>query len=418
MRALVYDVKPAGWAACWALRKVWRGCQLTPLNGLSLREMNVPDLPTGQWVRVSTRLAGICGTDCAILAQKQVPDSILQAFSSMPFVLGHENVSVVEAVGAEVAGEWVGRRVCVDPGLSCPVRGIDPPCGACAAGHFGACENFGADGQGESRLPPGTSVGYNRATGGAFAESFVAHVSQLVPVPDSLSDEQAVLTDPLACSLHAVLRSDRLASARRVLVYGAGMLGLGVITSLRAMDYGGEIHVIVRRPSQAKMAMAMGASRCLQLPADRRGRYQAIAEATGASIHRVRFDNCTLTGGYDVVFECVTSAASLTESLRWTRSRGEVIYLGTGRAAGADLTALWFQELDVRGAYGRQIERLGSRQIATYPLVHELMAGGRLKTEGLLTHTFELGDYRRALATAMHMRGPGAIRVAFDFRKQ
>ena len=276
----------------------------------------------------------------------------------------------------------------------------------------------GADGAGDSRLPPGTSLGYNRGTGGAFADSFMAHVSQLVAVPASLTDEQAVLTDPLACSLHAVLRSRQLASAQRVLVYGAGVLGLGVITALRAMDYAGEIHAIVRRPIQAKMATAMGASRCLQLPPGRRQRYQAIAEATGASVHRVRFNNYMLTGGYDVVFECVTSAESLTESLRWMASRGEVIYVGTGRGAGADMTALWFRELSLVGAYGRQIEHVGSRRIGTYPLVHELMVQGRLKTEGLLTHTFDLNDYRRALATAMHMRGPGAIRVAFDFRKK
>ncbi|MCE5327140.1 MAG: alcohol dehydrogenase catalytic domain-containing protein [Planctomycetaceae bacterium] len=414
----MYDIKPVGWAACWVLRKVWRRCQLTSLNGLSLRDVSPPPLPTDQWVRVSTRLAGICGTDCAILAQKQVPNSILQAFSSMPFVLGHENVAVVEEVGGGVSKDWIGKRVCVEPSLSCPVRGIDPPCSACAAGNYGACENFGADGAGDSRLPPGTSLGYNRATGGAFADSFIAHASQLVAVPDSLTDEQAVLTDPLACSLHAVLRSEQLGGAKHVLVYGAGMLGLGVISALRAMNYSGEIHALVRRPSQARMAAAMGASRCLQLPDDRRGRYEAVAAVTGADIHRVRFGNYTLTGGYDVVFECVTGRQSLTESLRWTRSRGEVIYVGTGRGAGADLTALWFRELSVRGAYGRQIERVGSRQIATYNLVHELMGRGELKTEGLLTHTFGLDDYRRALAVAMHFGGGRAIRVAFDFRKK
>jgi threonine dehydrogenase-like Zn-dependent dehydrogenase len=271
MKALVYDIKPLGWLACKLLGPFWKGCVRSSLGGLGLREVPAPQLPGADWVRLRTLLGGICGTDLAIIAQKQPPDSILQAFSSMPMLLGHEGVAVVEEAGPAVDRSWLGRRVCVEPTLGCTARGIVPSCPRCEAGEFGACENFGAAGAGKYKLPAGTSIGYNKATGGALGEGFVAHESQLARLDDRISDEMAVLTDPLACSMHAILRAEILGgtgvppvsspigSARKrpeethgqdahattkVLVYGAGVLGLGIVTCLRAVGFSGQIDIV------------------------------------------------------------------------------------------------------------------------------------------------------------------------------
>ncbi len=415
MRAITYSVNPIGWATCKWLHHVWRGCLVSPLNGLTLREIPDWPLPGGDWVRVRTRLGGICGSDVAILAQKQPPNSILQEFSSMPFVLGHENVSVVEEVGPAVDESWVGRRVCVEPTLSCGPRGIDPPCPRCEAGEFGACENFAADGQGESGLPPGTSQGYCRATGGAHSESFVAHVSQLVPIPEGIPDELAILTDPIACSVHAVLRAEP-GQARQVLVYGAGVLGLGIIAALRALDYTGRIDALDRAKYLAAHASRLGADEFIRLPAKRGERFSEMARRTGATVQRVRFGNHMLSGGYDVVFDCVGSRESIDESLKWTRARGKVVFVGTGHGGGADLTPIWFRELNVVGAYGRQLEHCNGRRVGTYQLVHEMMEQGKLPVGELLTHTFPLAEYRKAYTVSMNKGASEAVKVVFDFR--
>ncbi|MFW6066585.1 MAG: alcohol dehydrogenase catalytic domain-containing protein, partial [Planctomycetota bacterium] len=108
---------------CKLLGAVRPSCRLGRLGGLRVRDIPAPELPGDDWVRVRTLLGGICGTDVALVAQKQPPDSILQAFSSLPAVLGHENVAVVETVGEDVDDGWLGRRVCVEPTLCCEVRG-------------------------------------------------------------------------------------------------------------------------------------------------------------------------------------------------------------------------------------------------------------------------------------------------------
>ena len=416
MQALIYDVNPAGWAACKLLGRFWPAVRTGPLSGLKLTETEPPPLPAPDWVRVRTRLAGLCGTDLAILAQKQPPDSILQAFTTLPLTLGHENLAEVVEVGREADAAWLGRRVVVEPTLCCRPRGIDPPCPRCAAGEFGACENFAADGQGRSALPPGTSIGYCGPTGGGYGEQFVAHVSQLVPVPESVPDEQAVLTDPLACSLHAAKRAD-LSSARRVLVYGAGVLGLGLVAVLRALGFDGEIHALARSRHLRELAERLGA-KALAPPAEKAGRFAMIAEQTGATVQRARFGNYMLSGGYDAVFDCAGVPRSINESLKFTAARGQVVLVGTGHGGAVDLTPLWFRELHVIGAYGRQFEHHDGRRVSTYELVLELMRDGRLDgVKAMLTHRFALGDYRQALTAALNKGQYRAVKIAFDYRR-
>lgn len=66
------------------------------------------------------------------------------------------------------------------------------------------------------------------------------------------------------------------------------------------------------------------------------------------------------------------------------------------------------------GASGRQFEQWAGRRVHTYQLVHELVQQGKLPGEDLLTHTFALADYRRALAVATDKGGTGCVKVAFD----
>ncbi|MBN1437114.1 MAG: alcohol dehydrogenase catalytic domain-containing protein [Sedimentisphaerales bacterium] len=413
--ALVYNVSPIGWATCKWLSKIYPPCLFSKINGISLRNIPTPQLPADDWVRVRTLLGGICGTDLAIIAQKQPPNSILQCYSSMPMLLGHENLAVVESVGPKVDPEWIGRRVCVEPTLGCQARGIQPPCPPCTQGAFGACENFSDNASGSAQLPPGTSIGYNNRTGGSYGSHFVAHQSQLIPVPDSISDEQAVLTDPAACALHAVLRAD-LKDVQQILVCGAGVLGLAIIACLRAIGCTARIDALDRGGYLKNLACQLGADKFLLPPKNKTARFELIAQQTKARIQRSRFGNLMLDGGYDIVFDCVGSTQTINESLKWTAARGQFIMVGTGHGGKLDLTPIWFRELSIKGAYGRQFENYNHKTINTYALVHELITAGKLDLTPLLTHRFSLNQYRQALNVAINKAKHQAIKVAFDFR--
>ncbi len=416
MKALVYSTNPLGWVACNCLKHLWPGCLLSRLNGLSLRQLPPPPLAEhlSEWVRCRTVLGGICGSDLSVLLQRQPPDTILQSCSTLPAVMGHENVAVVEQVGPGADPAWLGKRVCADPALSCGPRGIDPPCRACAEGQYGSCENFSADGAGSSRLPPAACLGFCGPLGGSWGEMFLAHVSQLFEVPPGLSDKQALLTDPLACSLHAVKRAD-LSAAEKILVCGAGTLGLGVVWALRATGYPGQIDISARYGHQGELARRLGASEVLALPAGKRKRFALIAGRTGGRVRPARLGNYMLSGGYDVVFECVGTPRAIEEALKWTRSRGQTVLVGTGHGRGADLTSLWFGELTVIGASGRADEDHRGRKVHTYRLVHELLRGPGPDVSAMLTHTFPLERYHEALDAARRKGVHRSIKVAFAF---
>ena len=90
--------------------------------------------------------------------------------------------------GHEVVGDLDdGTRVVLVPILTCVVRGIDPVCNQCAAGHLNRCERIAF-----GHLEPGLQTGFCESTGGGWSLAFVAHESQLVRVPDNVSDEAAV----------------------------------------------------------------------------------------------------------------------------------------------------------------------------------------------------------------------------------
>jgi len=413
MQALVLNITAASWLRAKACRPfLGRGVYWGPMGCLKLKQLPRPELPGEGWVLCRTRLGGICGTDLAVVQLRQPPNSMLQAFSSMPLIPGHENVAEVAEVHPSVDADWVGRRVCVEPTLNCTPRGITPPCPSCARGEFGACENFATTGAGTFGLPAGTSIGYNSRTGGSWGEHFVAHVSQLIPVPDGLSDQQALLTDPLACGLHGVLRAD-LQAIERMAVYGGGILGLSIVAAARAIGFTGQIDLFARHPFQRELAARLGATGALvpSAAAD----LHAVTERLGGHVIRYRFGREVLAGGYDAVFDCVGSAQSLAVALGLARSRAQIILIGTHGATAPDLTPVWLQGLTIIGAYGRQMEHWQGRRISTYRLIHELILAGRIDTTGLLTHTFALSKYQKAFAAATQKAQTHCVKAAFHF---
>ena len=180
-------------------------------------------------------------------------DNPMAAFSSLPHVPGHEVVAEVVALGREARGLDVGQRVVLNPWLTCAPRGIEPLCPPCQAGDLSLCWSFT-----KGDLGPGVHVGVITGAPGAWAEQLAAHDSMLIPVPDGISDEAAVLADPFSVSFHAIVRHPPPASGR-VLVYGAGALGLTSVAILKALYPGVEVGVVARFEAQRAMAVRFGA---------------------------------------------------------------------------------------------------------------------------------------------------------------
>lgn len=410
MTALVYDTGPINWTLCKVAGWLWHGVFWSRLGGMTLREVPIPPLPSSRWVRLRPLLGGICGTDLSSIMQRHHPASILQTISSLPAVLGHENVSIVDEVGPEVTRWRPGDRVVVESALSCGPREIHPPCPMCAAGRFTLCHNFRT-----GPLPPGSMIGWNSFTGGSWAPCFVAHESQLYRVPDAIDDEQAVLTDPIAGALHAVLRRPP-ADDETVLILGAGLIGMGVAASIRALGLPCRVVALVRHDRQAALMKRFGANETIRVSAaeSQSERYRKVAALIGGTIVPSRFGHhAFLGGGFDVVYECVGSGQSLTDAMKYTRAGGTVVEVGTSQITLVDTAPLWLDELNIIGTNGRAIETFNGRRMHTYEVVFELIQQSKLDLSGLVTHRFAVGQYKEAFATLVDRAASGAIKVVF-----
>ena len=98
---------------------------------------------------------------------------------------------------------------------------------------------------------------------GAWAEVLAAHDSMLIPVPDAISDEVAVLADPFAVSMHAILRNPPPPGGR-ALVYGAGALGVTSVAALRCLYPDVEVAVVARFAAQEKLVTRLGATKVVR----------------------------------------------------------------------------------------------------------------------------------------------------------
>jgi threonine dehydrogenase-like Zn-dependent dehydrogenase len=384
------------------------GSRLPRLTGgwvpwLGLDRFDAPELPGLDWVRLRPTLSGICGSDIALLTGKG--SAVLSPFVSMPAVLGHETIAVVDEVGPAVRGMGPGQRVALDPLLGCAVRGLEW-CASCAAGHPGLCLRT-ADGQ----IAPAPMIGFCRDLPGAWSEEMVAHVSQLHPLPDALSDEQGVMIEPFSVALHAVL-AEPPSAGQQVLVIGGGTLGLCTLAALRMVAPDAEVTIVTRHDVQARMAERLGAG------AVARGAVGAIDAAVahaGARRHRPIVGGDVLTGGFEQVYDAVGTGHSLDAALRVTGPRGRLAIVG-GPAEIHDLdwTLAWTRELRIEGSYVYGTEHGLPGAPHTFDAAIRLLRDHpELPIGELVTHRYRLSQWRSAMATALDRGSAGALKIVF-----
>ncbi len=413
MKALVFERNLARFAASRLASSFGsgRGAAVGPLRIL---EHEAPALPAAGWARVRPILSGICGSDLATLDGRA--SRSFEEIVSFPFVPGHEVVGTLEAV-PEVAPTppalAAGDRVVIEPVLGCAARGIVPPCPSCAEGRTGTCERvaFG-------HLSPGLQTGYCADTDGGWSEAgLVAHYSQLHRVPDAFSDEDAVLVEPTACAAHAVCGAP-IHDGDTVAVLGAGTLGLTVVAALSTLAAGdlvaspGAVVVGARYGHQRRLAGELGATAAVS--PDQLGR--AVRRRSGSlALGSPSTGTSPLTGGADVVFDCVGSAGSIAQSLDMVRPRGTVVLVGMPGKVHVDLASLWRREVALRGAYAYGSERtLDGTTVRTFELAFDVVAAHSLGR--LVSATYPIERFEEALVHAGSAGRRGAVKVAFDFR--
>jgi 2-desacetyl-2-hydroxyethyl bacteriochlorophyllide A dehydrogenase len=193
---------------------------------IAIEEVEAPRPAKGEVV-FRPECAGICGTDISFyLGHRIVP---------YPFILGHEVIGRVTAVGDGVKKFQPGQRGLVEPNYPCG------SCRLCLSGRGAVCAQKG-------------SMGVNLP--GCFAEYATAPADFVWALPDSISDKDAATIEPLAVSMHGFFQSGAK-QGDTIAVLGCGVVGLLLIHAAVAAG----VHVIAhdRIPGKLEMARSLGA---------------------------------------------------------------------------------------------------------------------------------------------------------------
>jgi 2-desacetyl-2-hydroxyethyl bacteriochlorophyllide A dehydrogenase len=247
---------------------------------IEMQEPPLPEPASGELL-IRVMASGICGTDVHIFQGEYL--------GSYPIIPGHEFAGVIEQVGSEVTRFKVGDRVAVEPNLPCD------NCVNCLNNHQNFCLNWQA-------------VGVTRPGGMA---QFVSVPEKAVFSIGDLPFEQGAFMEPLSCVLHGLERL-AVATAARVLLLGAGPIGLLLLQGLR-LNGAAEVVVVDKNPDRAALAQSLGANHSLtRLDELERDAYDAVVDATGAVAVMGRTPDFVRPGGKILLFGVPASGQKMT----------------------------------------------------------------------------------------------------------
>lgn len=278
---------------------------------------------------------GVCATDL----------EICRGYMNFKGVLGHEFVGIVESVTDKAHKKLVGQRV---------VGSINCVCGKCDMCQRGLREHC------RQRTVLGIA-----GRDGCFAQKFSLPVVNLLTVPDSVDDDQAVFVEPLAAA-YQILRQIRIEGRPYITVLGDGRLGLlcaQVMSQLNAT-----VRLVGKHPEKLELCEKWGVK------------------------HRL-LNDVGLRADQDIVVDCTGSASGLETAMGMVRPRGTIVLKTTVAPSPQS------EKIDLSPLVIHEIQVVGSR-CGPFPEAIAALASGKIDVVSLISRRFKLADGAEALQRA------------------
>jgi L-iditol 2-dehydrogenase len=324
---------------------------------LRLHEESMPAPRPGETL-VRVTAVGVCGSDVHWWKEGAIGNDRIVT----PLILGHESAGVIES------GPRAGQRVAIDPAC---------PCGRCEF-----CM------EGNPNLCSALHFAGHAPDDGALRQYLVWPDHCLVPLPDTISDSEGALLEPLGVALYAVDCAP-VKPGTSVAVFGCGVIGLSVIQVAR--EAGATILFATELPGLAhrmKQARSFGAT---------------VFEARGGQ-EAEEILSATAGRGVDVAFEAAGDPEAVEAAVAAVKPGGWVVLIGIPRDDRIAFTA--------SVARGKDLNiKVQHRMKTTYPRTIRLVNEGRVKIDSLVTHHFPLEEVERAYNCAANRVG---IKVVVD----
>lgn len=318
-----------------------KAVQVRKAHDLIIAEVEKPQINHPSDVLVKVKAVGVCGSDMHIFHGTN-------PLATYPRVVGHEVTGEVVEIGQNVTGLKVGDHVVVEPISYCG------ECYACRKGQPNVCESLSVFGVHQD---------------GGMREWFVLPEKQLHKVNADLPWEETVMAEPYTIGAQAIARG-QVQNGETVLLQGAGPIGICILKLAKLQG----ATVMVTDLSDERLAFAKENGADVIVNAGREDVLKAVADWTNGA-------------GANVVIDAVCLPSTFALSLEAASVAGTVVVLGFDEKPSA------IPQLPITK---KQLTLVGSRLSNQFPKVTTLLNEGKLKHNGLVTHTFALDQVKEA----------------------
>lgn len=313
-----------------------------PERGITMMEQPVPICGHND-VMVKIKKTAICGTDLHIYLW----DEWAQKTIKTPMITGHEFVGEICQIGEGVSGYELGERVSGEGHITCGV------CRHCRGGTQHLCPNT-------------IGTGVNRT--GCFADYLVMPATNIIRIPDNITDDEASIFDPFGNAAHTALSFNLV--GEDVLITGAGPIG---IMAVAIAQHVGARHVVITDVNEYRLDLArkMGATHAVNT---KNTELKKVISSLG------------MTEGFDVGLEMSGNPHAFKEMLSHMSCGGKIALLGIlPDNTGINWTDVIFKGLFIKGIYGREMYE------TWYKMIAMLQSGLNIKP--VITHHYKAENY-------------------------
>lgn len=344
-----------------------KAMMLTGIRKMEMKTVMTPHLINDTDVLIQMTRVGVCGSDVHYYTEGKIGSQVV----SYPFTVGHEGAGIVSQVGSTVAALKPGDHIAVEPAMPCW------GCDQCLAGRPHTCRNL-------------RFLGCPNQAEGCLAEYIVMPEKSCLPLPASVTDDEAALSEPLAIGCYAVKISIPMPGAR-VGILGAGPIGLSVLFAARAQ---GADRIYITDKIEPRLALAR----------------QTGADWTGNPLH---VDVVGQVGSLepaqlDVVFECCGQQEALDQGIELLKPGGKLMLVGippTLERVSFEIDSLRRKEICIQNV---------RRQNHCVQPTLDMIARREVNVKMMVTHRFPFARTQSAFDLAAGYRD-GVVKAMIDF---
>ena len=339
---------------------------LTGIRQTELADVPEPSVKRDNDVLLRIAMVGICGSDIHYYETGRIGSQIVE----YPFIVGHECVATVEAVGRAVTRIETGDQVVVDPAIACG------ECDQCQQGRRNTCRNLKFLGC------PGQVVG-------CLCQYIVMPEDCCLGIDGKITFAQGVLCEPLAIGLYAVKQA-RLSERSDIAILGAGPIGLSCLVCAR-LEGVNACYVTEKIDERIKVAQGQGAT-WVGNP-DREDVVKAILRRESA--------------GMDVVFECAGQQETIDQSIELLKPGGKLMLIGIPRVERISLVIDKLRRKEITIVNVRRQNKCTEECI-------DLIASGQISVDFMITHRFKPARVQDAFDMVAGYRD-GVVKALIEF---